>query len=148
MQRAFHANRRLGWREREMHPWFQRRHCPCLFRTAHEADMRPPRVQSTSIAHPIFNRTNTRMDHESNPPGCPDEKMQYPEEDVHPLDWAKSKSTCLGLIRFGRIYHYRIHTLNAPGNPPAVNGQPPFVVTPYMISPEHRDSNRSLGAYE
>ena len=118
------------------------------FGTIHEADTRPLRVQPASLTLPIFNRTSTKMDLENNPLRCPDEKTQYPEEDVHPLDWAKSKSARLGLIRFGRVHHYRIHTLNAPGNSPAVNGQPPFVATPFTISPEHRDMNGSLGAFE
>ena len=118
------------------------------FRTIHEADMRPPRVQLTSLTLPIFNHTSTKMDLKNNPLRCPDEKKQYPEEDIHPLDWAKSKSACLGLIQFGQVHHYCIHTLNAPGNLPAVNGQPPFMATPFTTSPEHRDMNGSLGAFE
>ena len=118
------------------------------FGTIHEADTRPPCVQPASFTLPIFNRTSTKMDLENNPLRRPDEKTQYPEEDVHPLDWVKSKSARLGLIRFGQVHHYRIHTLNAPGNLPAVNGQPPFMATPFTISPEHQDMNRSLGAFE
>ena len=110
--------------------------------------MRPPRVQLVPLPLPIFNRIVSKMDHETDLLSRPDEKTRYPEEDVHPLDWAKSKSARLGLIRFGRVCHYHTHTLNAPGNSPAVNGQPPFVATPYTISPEHRDPNGSLGVYE
>ena len=78
----------------------------------------------------------------------PDENTKYPDEEVLPGDWAKSRSARLGRIRFGRVLHYTINSLNAPGTPPALHGQPPFVRTPYAYKPEHKDSNGSLGCFE
>ena len=78
----------------------------------------------------------------------PDENTKYPDEEVLPGNWAKSRSARMGRIRFGRVFHYTINSLNVPGVPPALHGQPPFVMTPFAYKPEHKDSNGSLGCFE
>jgi hypothetical protein len=72
----------------------------------------------------------------------------YPEDEVYPSQWPHSLSAKLGLIRFGRVKYYRITTLNLPGAPPSVHGQPPFVATPCSYQSDHKDPNGSLGPYE
>ena len=135
----------------EEQPTFPRKRAHGRKATRRVVASRPPRARLKILA-PIILSTIVSLPRmytvNEEPSRRPDENTKYPDEEVLPGDWAKSRSARMGRIRFGRVFYYTINSLNTPGAPPALHRRPPFVMTPYAYKPEHKDSNGSLGCFE